>query len=343
MIKIINYKIVLSFLFLCSCSINETFQSTFGSKFFYKSGHEAVRLANQDVKTIKNIHPINIPMEKVEGALRLILIKEKNTSHQLFDERDLSNYSRAISDALREAKPHQDVIITVEGWYKAKYIKNNHVSSARIFYNRKGLNIIFGSIMRKGIVHETDALVAATVNPDLKKNPYVPGSRTKSIKNPYALTAPINSGVFRPKEARNRVDWLVFTPKALRSRGPISVEDRRLAYRSNIEVQNFRNELNKLKAELRNFRNNRNLNYSNQYNNPKYQYYENKSKYIQPRYNYPYNQRYFESPNISQNSNQRITNSSIRNAKINEVINLRKRGLISKEEFDQRIKNLSKN
>ena len=343
MIKIINYKILFSFLFLCSCSINNAFQNTFGSKLFYKSGYEAVQLVSQDVKTIKNIHPINISRERVEGALRLILIKKKATSHQLFDERDLSNYSTAISDALREAKPHQDVIITVEGWYKEKYVKNNHVSSARIFYNRKGLNVIFGSIMRKGIQHETDALVAATVNPDLKTNPYVPGSRTKSIKNPYALTAPVNSGVFRPKEAKNRVDWLVFTPKALRSRGPISVEDRRLAFRSNIEVQNFRNELNKLKAELRNFRNNRNLNYSNQYNNTEYQYYQNNSRYIKPSYNYPYNQRYFKNPNISKKSDQRITNSSIRNYKINEIINLRKRGLISKDEFDQRIKNLSKN
>ena len=343
MVKITSYKVLFCFLFLCSCSINDTFKNTFGSKFFYKSGYEAVRLVNQDVKNIKNIHPINISRERIEGALRLILIKEKTTSYQLFDERDLSNYSTAISDALKVAKPHQDVVITVEGWYKAKYVKNNHVSSARIFYNRKGLNVIFGSIMRKGIQHETDALVAATVNPDLKKNPYVPGSRTQTIKNPYALTAPINSGVFRPKEARNRVDWLVFTPKALRSRGPVSVEDRKLAYRSNIEVQNFRNELNKLKAELRNFRNNKNLNYSNQYNNPEYQYYENKNRYIQPSYNYRYDQRYLENPNIPQNGNQRITNSSIRDSKINEVINLRKRGLISKDEYNQRIKNLSKN
>jgi len=338
-----NIKFVVLLFFLNACSTS-VFKNPFGNKYFYKSGYETVQLTHQDVKTTKNLHPINIPRERIEGALRLVLIKKKSTSHQLFDERDLSNFSLAISDALKEAKHNQDVIITVEGWYKTKYIKNNHVSSARIFYNRKGLNIIFGSIMRKGIQHETDALVAATVNPDLKTNPYVPGSRTKTIKNPYALTAPVNSGVFRPKEARNRIDWLVFTPKALRSRGPVSIEDRRLAYRSNIEVQNFRNELDKLKAELRNFRNNQNLSYGNRYYNPEIRYYENKGRYMQPNYNYPYNQPYFQSPKIPKSTNQRITNSTVRNSEmINEIMNLRKRGLISKDEYNERIKNLSKN
>ena len=36
-------------------------------------------------------------------------------------------------------------------------------------------------------------------NPDLKTNPYVPGSRTISIKNPFAIAAPPNSGIVKPK------------------------------------------------------------------------------------------------------------------------------------------------
>ena len=339
--KITNFKFIILLLSLNSCS-TDSFLNPFGNKFFYKSGYESVQLVEQDVKNIKNLHPVNIPREKIKGALRLILIKKKSTSHQLFDERDLSNFSIAISDALKEAKPTQDVSITVEGWYKAKYVKNNNVSSARIFYNKKGLNIIFGSIMRKGIQHETDALVAATVNPDLKTNPYVSGSRIKSIKNPYVLTAPFNSGVYRPKEAKNRVDWLVFTSKALRSRGPVTDKERNLAFRGNIEVQNFRDELNRLKAELRSFRNNENFNNSNQYYNyPNYGY---KRQQIQPQYVYPKNQQTFQRPYIPPKSQQKVTNSVNTNANmIKEIKNLRKRGLISKEEYDQRIKNLIRN
>ena len=335
--RLINFKFIILFLSLNSCS-TDSFLNPFGNKFFYKSGYESVQLIEQDVKNIKNFHPVNIPQEKVKGALRLILIKKKSTSHQLFDERDLSNFSIAISDALKEARPNQDVSMTVEGWYKAKYIKNNHVSSARIFYNRKGLNIIFGSIMRKGIKHETDALVAATVNPDLKTNPYVPGSRIKTIKNPYVLTAPINSGVYRPKEAKNRVDWLVFTSKALVSRGPVTDQERRLAYRGNIEVQNVRDELNKLKAELRNFKNNRDVNYYDQYN-----YYKLREQQRQPQYIYPRNDQLYQRPYFPKQSSQRVTNSEAKNAeKINEIRNLRKRGLISEKEFNQRINNLIK-
>ncbi len=335
--KITNFKFIILLLSLNSCS-TDSFLNPFGNKFFYKSGYESVQLVEQDVKNIKNLHPVNIPREKIKGALRLILIKKKSTSHQLFDERDLSNFSIAISDALKEAKSDQDVSMTVEGWYKAKYVKNNHVSSARIFYNRKGLNIIFGSIMRKGIKHETDALVAATVNPDLKTNPYVPGSRIKTIKNPYVLTAPINSGVYRPKEAKNRIDWLVFTSKALVSRGPVTNQERRLAYRGSIEVQNVRDELNKLKAELRNFKNTRGANYYDQYN-----YYGYREQQREPQYTYPKNQQTNQRPYFPAQSSQRVTNTKVKNTeKINEIKNLRKRGLISEKEFNQRINNLIK-
>ena len=42
------------------------------------------------------------------------------------------------------------------------------------------------------------------------KNPYAPGSRYQTIKSKNVLTTIPNSGVFRPKEAKGRRDWLVF-------------------------------------------------------------------------------------------------------------------------------------
>ena len=74
--KLINFKFILLLLSLNSCS-TDSFFNPFGNKFFYKSGYESVQLIEQDVKNIKNFHPVNIPQEKVKGALRLILIKKK--------------------------------------------------------------------------------------------------------------------------------------------------------------------------------------------------------------------------------------------------------------------------
>ena len=316
-------------LVVTSCSFsNLTNGEFFGNKFYYKSGYEVVTLIDQDVKKVKNIHPVKINREKIEGALRLILVKDRDNSFPLFNEKDVVNYSIAISDALLEASSSQDVSMTVEGWYKSKYVKKNQVSSARIFYNTKGLNVIFGSILRKGNQHETDPLIAAGVNPDLKANPYVPGSRTTSIKNPYSLTAPPNEGVFRPKEAKGRVDWLIFSRKALRSRGAVSSQDRKIAHRSNIQVQGLREELNKLKSELRSIQRQQPQNYG---------YTRQNYGYPDQRYGYP-DQQYIQNRQYRGYSDKK--NSNLINTQISELKILRQRGLISKKEFEKKMKSL---
>ena len=63
-------------------------------------------------------------------------------------------------------------------------------------------------------------------NPDLRKNPYVPGSRLLSVRNPYPLAAPPNSGVFRPRTAKGRSDWLVLTNKSLSPRDTLTQNER---------------------------------------------------------------------------------------------------------------------
>ena len=73
---------------------------------------------------------------------------------------------------------------------------------------------------------ETDPLLSHGVNPDLKKIRMHQDLDIKLLKvNIYLTTIP-NSGVFRPKEARGRVDWLVFTPKALTARSDLSFDQK---------------------------------------------------------------------------------------------------------------------
>ena len=77
------------------------------------------------------------------------------------------------------------MVFTVEGWYKKKTLSENRVTSGRVFYNKNGLNIIFGSIMRKGNISDTDPMVSAGINPDLAKKSICPGSRYQTVKSEY--------------------------------------------------------------------------------------------------------------------------------------------------------------
>ena len=68
---------------------------------------------------------------------------------------------------------------------------------------------------------------------NLIRNPYLPGSRYQTIKNDSALSTIPNSGVFRPKEARGRVDWIVFTSKALQARADLTADQKTITSRTN--------------------------------------------------------------------------------------------------------------
>ena len=322
-------KLLLCSIFLLSLSSCSSFNDwIFGNKFYYKNGYEAIQLAKQDITSLKNIHPVKISVPRIEGALKLILVKDKLKTYPLFTEKKINKFAVGISEALREASTSQDVIFTMEGWYTAKYVSKNKVSSGRVFYNKSGLNIIFGSILRKGNKTETDPLLMAGLNPDLKANPYVPGSRTQSIRNPYVLSAPPNQGVFRPRQAKGRVDWLVFTPKALKPRSNISERDRKIAYRSNIQVQDLRRELKQLKSELRNIKNYRYQNI------PVAPYGYQAPATIPYGYGYPVQNNQYRYPNTNQN------NSINNNLELKALKSMRQKGVISEKEFRARLEQL---
>ena len=329
---------IISFLlFLSSCSLTDNLDFFSDNKFYYKSGYERVQVESESSK-IQNIHPVRINPENIEGALNLVLIKFGKSAEPLFNENKVYKFALAISEALEKADKNEDVVFTLEGWYQRKYLKENRVTSGRVFYNKSGLNIIFGSILRKGNMNETDPMVRAGKNPDLVKNPYVPGSRFKSIKNPFFLTALPNSGVYRPRIAKNRSDWLVFTKMALQPRGRLNNEQKKIAASSRIEYQNLKSEIQKLRGELNQVRRyqgqnqyiGNQKNYRNNPKNPSYSGYNNS----QPNYGYTY-------PGVNRRTTQRSNNYNI-SLKIEELKILRSRGLISEEEFRMRIKNLNR-
>ena len=331
-----NISLVLLLVIFSSCSSLNPFKD---NKFYYKNGYQRVQLDVEN-ENIRNIHPVKINPTKIEGALKLIITKYGPKSEPLFQKEKYLPYSVAISEALEEAKPNQDVVFTVEGWYKKKTLSENRVTSGRVFYNKNGLNIIFGSIMRKGNLSDTDPMVSAGVNPDLAKNPYVPGSRYQTVRSEYHLSTIPNSGVFRPKEAKGRADWLVFTGKALQARGDLTADQRNFATGANIQVQGLRDEVQQLKKELQSMRNPRQ---QGLYGYPQYQY-GARPPYQQPPaqgaypyyppappygYQAPPQQQYFPAQRPQTN-----------NLSLKSLENMRERGLISEENYLKKLKEL---
>ena len=323
--------------FITGCStVLDVFED---NKFYYKSGFQRVQLDIEDTKT-NNIHPIKIDPQRIEGALKLVLTRFGTKPQQLFPNEKVYDYAIAISEALKEAEANQDVVFTIEGWYKQKGLSDNRVTSGRIFYNKSGLNLIFGSILRKGNIQDTDPMLKAGLTRDLEKNRYAPGSRFQTIKNKFRLSALPNSGVFRPSIAKGRRDWLVFSNQALRARGFLSTREQTTALQSNIQVKDLRAEVENLRQELKSMRNPNRQQYGNYYppnyrntpydiNSQQQPYYNN--RYPQP-YPYPnYNQQYIN------NQNQRPTGSQLT---LKSLESMRERGLISEENYLKKLKEL---
>ena len=341
--KKISYLIVL--FFLTSCSSINIFDD---NKFYYKSGYQRVQLDSEDEQT-KNIHPVKIDPSSIEGALKLVLTTFGGKPQALFPDDRVFTYSKAISEALLEAEPNEDVVFTLEGWYKQKGLSANKVTSGRVFYNKSGLNLIFGSILRKGNMTETDPMLSNAINPDLTKNPYAPGSRFQTINNKYRLSALPNSGVFRPNIAKNRKDWLVFSTTALRPRASLSRQEQTIALRSNIGVEQLKKEVQDLRRELRSVR----IPYQQQgeyyppqpppqYNSPYIQRpydmnnqrpYQNNYIYSQPATN---NQGYYQQNRVIQPSNS-TSNAQLT---LKSLESMRERGLISEENYLKKLREL---
>ena len=330
--------VTIFFIVGCSNPFNQ-FADLFSSdKTFFRSDAEIVQIVDQDKNATPNQHPVKLNVARIEGALHLVLLKRSDTTFPLFNDKKRIILATTISKALQKAKPNEDIVFSIEDWYKDPReegifnTSKNYITSARVFFKKNTLNIIFGSIMRKG--HMSDDPMIGRINLDYNANPYAPGSRNYSLKNDWILATPPNSGVFKPLEGKDRMDWLVFTIQALKPRGETTKRERLVARNNNIEVQGLRAELQQLRNELRQIRP------QNQFVMPQYQYPQQYPYYpyppqYQPPQTYSYPLQYQYPPGYQQQSYR--SNSSIQNSpnskKRQELENLRARGLISEEQF----------
>ena len=331
--KIFSFFLVM---LLSSCSsFNDIF---IDNDILYLSDYENVKVVPQDSKlTGPNQHPIQVSSDRIDGALKLLLIRVGTKTQSLFPDEKLTVITDAIERGLSRAKSDEDVVFTLESWYAGlpgTRLKDNRVVSGRIFYNKDGLNVIFGSVLRKGFQSTTDPMLKSR-NPDLRKNPYVPGSRIISVKNPFAIAAPPNSGILRPRIAKGRADWIVLANNALIARSRLTENERKMARSSNIEMQGLKNELQQLKQELRSIRNpNQNYQYGNQGGYP----YAGPPPTPYP-YPYPYPPTY-QNPNQYYPVPKQQGLSPNRELTFKSLENMRSRGLISEESYLKKLKEL---
>ncbi len=350
-----KFYILITLLFLNSCSsVPDAITGMFtDEKVLFLSAYENVKVVEQDSNLSgKNIHPVNVSGDRIEGALKLLLYRVGKKTSSLFPDNKLKVITDSISKGLTIAKSNEDVIFTIESWYAdlpGTRLKDNRVVSGRVFYNKDGLNVIFGSVLREGFQSTTDPMLQSR-NPDLEKNPYMPGSRLVSVRNPFALAVPPNSGILKPRIAKGRVDWIVLSNKSLIPRADISESQRKLARSSNIEVQGLKNEVEQLRQELRSLRSpNQRYQYppqGNVYNRQtNIQPYGYQYRYPSPYpYPYPYPQPY-QNPNqqaYPNLNNQTIQNQgqASRELSLKSLENMRSRGLISEESYLRKLKEL---
>ncbi|MEL0246751.1 MAG: hypothetical protein VW954_06025 [Alphaproteobacteria bacterium] len=345
-------KIILVSIFLSGCSfsdLTDSFTNLISSdEILFLSAYENVKIVEQDSQsTGQNSHPVNISEERVEGALKLLLFRVGNNTKSLFPGKKLEIISYNISKGLSKANKNQDVVFTMEDWYSGlpgTRLKDNRVVSGRVFYNKDGLNVIFGSVLRKGFQSTTDPMLVSR-NPDLKTNPYVPGSRSFSVKNPFALAVPPNSGIMKPRVAKGRADWIILTSKSLVARSNLSENDRKAARTSNIEVQGLKSEVQQLRQELQSLRSpNQQFRYNAQpypYQQPypyPYPYQQQPYPYQQPNYAYPYpNQNIYQNQQYGQPRPKVSPNNQL---SLKQLENMRSRGLISEESYLKKLKEL---
>ena len=346
---------VLISLFLTSCSSYEDISGFFSDeKIYFLSQYENVKAVEQDSQsTGVNTHPIKLNEERIAGAFRQFLVRVGPKTITLFPGDKIELISESISKALAEVGPNEDVVFTIESWYRnipGKKLSDNRVVSGRVFYNKDGLNLIFGSVLRPGFQSTTDPMLQ-TRNPDLRKNPYVPGSRVISVKNPFPIVAPPNSGIVRPKAAKGRADWVILTSKALTPRQALTDSERKLARASNIEMQGLKDELRQLKQDLQTMRG---PYQQGPYMNSPYQYgavqrqpYQNNQvpypgnngyyppppQYAYPpqQYRYPPQNNYYQAP---------PQQSNVKNLTLKSLEKMRERGLISEENYFKKLKEL---
>jgi len=157
---------------------------------------------------VANSHPANVSAERLSSIFSSLELRmpNKNQSTPLLNPTGIRILSEKISQGLAEAAPDEDVTFAYIGNYPIlammAILKEDQVTTGRVFVQDGKINIIFGKLHEK--VNEKE---------DRRLNPYLPGSREMVMPQELMLVEKPGGESF----TRKRPDWLVFnlTPPAV--------------------------------------------------------------------------------------------------------------------------------
>jgi hypothetical protein len=148
-----------------------------------------------------NSHPTQVSAERLSSMLASIEVRMpgKNRTQVLFNPAGIKTLSENISQGLASAAPNEDVTFAYIGIYPVtalmSIVKEDQVTTGRVFVRDGQLNIIFGKLHDK--VNERE---------ERRLNPYLPGSRDTVMPQEMLLVARPGGESFTFK----RPDWVVF-------------------------------------------------------------------------------------------------------------------------------------
>lgn len=216
-----------------------------------------------------NQHPVELDAGEVRDALRSLELWEKGgllrdeESIPVFTLGQTETLGRYLTQALRMAKPEQDVVYVVRGYggVMLDTLKEREWTSGRAFVADGKLNLIIGSFKIKKDRAMRNAEAAHGVLNDYSDMYFDPGSRAKrSAKMPGRVVS--SNGVsFAGGDNGNRPDWIVIdvAKAAFAYREGLVPEEekkretkaRQEAAKLTIERRQMREEMARLRQELK--------------------------------------------------------------------------------------------
>ena len=177
----------------------------------------------------QNDQPIQIRAEQLRMVLESIktrkdtgLISEQMEDVPVFVPSEIAVLSTSLSRGLAQAGPDEDVIFQVVGMHPGALSKEAQGITGRVFYQGGRLNLIFGDVHKsiEGSGEQKQRNVAAGCGDcpvDERLNPFKIASRTSAGKVDDPI-AIIDGLAFKTYDGKIRPDWLVLdVPKIVAS------------------------------------------------------------------------------------------------------------------------------
>jgi hypothetical protein len=128
-------------------------------KLIYQAGNQHVSIVRQESdagnKPPANDHPIEFTAEQLATVLHSLtlqhvggIIVEKEEVRPLFSDREVSALAPNIARALTRAQPNEDVTFLVAGTHGGMMGKEQAATTGRVFYTGGRLNLIFGDVYK---------------------------------------------------------------------------------------------------------------------------------------------------------------------------------------------------